>query len=303
MILVTSYLNADLDGVSSAYAYAEYLRKTGEEAEAAIFGDMHVEARYVVNLIEAEVKEIDDFQEKFDRVVLVDDSRLGGLPKQINPEEVTEIIDHREIDELKEFPNAEIQIEKVGAAATLIAERFRSNNIPISDNAAVLLYGGIASNTMNFQANVTTERDRDMARWLEEQTEIPENMVREMFMEKSQIEGDLKEVLLGDWKEVGMKGKTIGIAQLEIVDIEQFVRKNKTEIEDALNEINSEKDLDYIYLTMADLEQGYNILISTDEDTKRVLSKALDIEFSGINARKQDMLLRKEINPRLEEYL
>jgi len=41
MKLVTSYPNADLDGVSSAYSYAEYLNKNGKNAVAGIFGEKY----------------------------------------------------------------------------------------------------------------------------------------------------------------------------------------------------------------------------------------------------------------------
>ena len=36
-----------------------------------------------------------------------------------------------------------IQIEMIGAAATLVAERFKNNNIDISRESAILLYNGI----------------------------------------------------------------------------------------------------------------------------------------------------------------
>lgn len=303
MILVTSYPNADLDGTACAYAYAEFLRKNGEEAEAGIFGEMHKEASFVLEEVGTEIKSGEKIYQKTDRVVLTDDSRLGGLPDQLDPEIVIEIIDHREIDQIEEFPNAEVQIEKVGAAATLVAERFRDPETEISRESAVLLYGGIISNTMNFNANVTTSKDREMAEWLEKQTEIPENLTRRMFEHKSDIERPLAETFLGDFKTIEANGETIGVAQLEIIDVEEFVEENDKEIEKALKKINQEKDLDHLYLTCADIEEGFTLIYSTVPGTRELISKGLDVNFEGNKARKDRLMLRKEINPQLREAI
>lgn len=303
VILVTSYTNADLDGTACAYAYAEFLRKQGEEAEAGIFGKMHQEARFVIEEIGAEVKKGEDLIANADKVILTDDSRLEGLPDTVEPEKVVEIIDHREIEEIEEFPNASIQIEKVGAAATLVSEKFWSKNTEISEEAAVLLYGGIKSNTMNFNAKTTTNRDKKMAEWLEKQAEIPENLTRRMFDHKSNVGKPLKETFLGDFKVVEAKGKNIGIAQLEIIGVENFLEKNKLEIEEALEQIDTEKELDHLYLTCADIEKGFTLLCSTVPETKELISKSLDVNFDGNVARKDRLMLRKEINPKLCENL
>ena len=99
-------------------------------------------------------------------VVLVDASDLQGMSSTINPSQVIEIIDHRKVHQADQFPNAHVQIELVGSAATLVAERFVAQNIPISPESAILLYSAIISNTINFQASVTTQRDCDMSAWL-----------------------------------------------------------------------------------------------------------------------------------------
>ncbi len=48
-ILVTCYVNPDLDGVSGSVAYAEFLQKMGKIAVVGIFGEPHEEAKYILN--------------------------------------------------------------------------------------------------------------------------------------------------------------------------------------------------------------------------------------------------------------
>jgi len=296
MKLVTSYPNADLDGVSSAYSYAEYLNKNGKNAVAGIFGEKHIEAEKALEITGATIEDGKELFEETEKIVLVDDSRLGGLPEPIDPANVVEVIDHREITEEEIFPNATTNIEKVGAAATLIAERFIENNTEISDKSAILLYGGIASNTLNWNAKVTTDRDIEARDWLARKSDIPKDFVRKLFEEKSEIE-DVSEALWGDVKTVSIDGKSLGIFQLEIIDAERFMEEHQGKIEDELDRLLEENDM--AYLTVADLEDGFNFILSTDEETREIISEALGIDFQNGKARTDEVLLRKQINPKL----
>lgn len=301
--LVIPYSNPDLDGTACAEAYAEYLNKQGENAKAAVFGTPHREAQYVLEKIREQPENAANLIEDAEDVIIVDASDLRGISDKVDPENVTEIVDHRKEHHADQFPNADTQIELVGAAATLIAEKFYENDIEISEESAILLYGAIISNTMNFQANVTTERDKQMAEWLQKQVEIEPDFGRKMFEHKSEFNEPIKEVFLGDFSTVTYNQQDIGIAQLEIVDVNQFVEKNKVEIQKALEEIKEEQNLDYIFLTCADLEDGFNHFITIDTETTNLLSEALNVEFSDNEAIRQDVLLRKEIIPKLKGEL
>ncbi|KKQ25755.1 MAG: Inorganic pyrophosphatase/exopolyphosphatase, partial [Parcubacteria group bacterium GW2011_GWB1_37_13] len=46
-ILVTSYVNPDLDGIASVVAYAEFLKKISKKSVAGIIGEPHFEAKYI----------------------------------------------------------------------------------------------------------------------------------------------------------------------------------------------------------------------------------------------------------------
>ena len=301
--LIIPYSNPDLDGTACAEAYAEYLNKQGGNAKAAVFGTPHREAQYVLEKIEEQPEDASDLFEGAEDVIIVDASDLRGISDKVEPENVTEIIDHRKEHHADQFPNADAQIELVGAAATLIAEKFHENNVEISDESAILLYGAIISNTMNFQANVATERDKEMAEWIQKQTDIERNFGRKMFEHKSEFNEPIKHVFLGDFSTVTYGNEDIGIAQLEIVDVNQFVKQNKNEIQEALEEIKEEQNLEYIFLTCADLEEGFNHFVTIDTETTELLSNALNVEFSDKEAIRQDVLLRKEIIPKLKSEL
>lgn len=301
--LVTPYSDPDLDGVACAEAYAEFLKKQGRNVKAGVFGSPHREAQFVLEKTDLEVQNASKLISGAEDVIVVDASDLRGIADEVDPNQVSEIIDHRKEHHAEQFPNADAQIELVGAAATLIAEKFYENNVSISDDSALLLYGAIISNTMNFQASVTSERDREMADWLTEKVDIDQDFGRKMFEHKSEFSEPIKEVFLGDFSTVSYGGEDIGIAQLEIVDVKDFVGDSKGEIQTALKEIGEEDNLDYIFLTCADLEEGFNLFVTIDDRTSKLLSHALDVKFEENEALRDKVLLRKEIVPKLKDQL
>jgi manganese-dependent inorganic pyrophosphatase len=112
------------------------------------------------------------------------------------------------------FPNAKVQIELVGSASSLVAERFIKNNIEISKESAILLCGAIVSNTLNFKGGVTTERDREAFEYLNKIAQLPSNFSKELFKSKSDLSGSkLKERILGDLAWFNMGNNKVGISQ------------------------------------------------------------------------------------------
>ncbi|MFA5184011.1 MAG: DHHA2 domain-containing protein [Patescibacteria group bacterium] len=302
--LVTGYVNPDLDGFASAVAYAEFLERQGRPIQAGILGAPHDEVKYILKRFglagPAEIAGTDDF----DDVILVDASDLNGLEGRVSPEKVIEIIDHRLVHEAGKFPRAKAQIEPVGAAATLVAEKFKQAGDIISQRSAILLYSAIISNTLNFKASVTTERDREMAKWLEQFVEIPADYWRELFIAKSDLAGDkLAARIHGDFAWFVLGDKRAGIAQLEIIGAAELIRERNTEIEAVLNQLKADHNLDYIFQNTIDLEQGRNFFIAPDSQTQNLLAQVLSVNFSGTLAIGDRLLMRKQIVPLLRAEL
>ncbi|MDP3725257.1 MAG: DHH family phosphoesterase, partial [Nanoarchaeota archaeon] len=244
MILITGYENPDLDVTACAYGYAELLRHQGKKAEAGLFGTPQREAEFALNHFHVSIPNGEDIIAKADAIVLVDTSHLNDVPESIPIEKVIEIIDHRLINDAEKFPNAKCQIEAVGSCATLIAERFQEENATPSEIAAGMLYSAIISNTVNFMAGTTTERDRKMATWLLEHVRLSKAYIHDMFKYKSNFTKPIKEILLDDstTREVG--GKTTNILQLEIVDVEEVVKEREEELKRIVREVKEETNVD-----------------------------------------------------------
>lgn len=303
MIAVTPKTPLDLDGYSSTLAYAEFLNKKGKQAFGVVFGKPHQEIESLnqeLNLqpLPSRIKIL----QQADEIILVDASSLKGLPQEIDPKKVTEVIDHRQSPETAIlFPNAKIQIERVGAAATLITEKFKEDSVPISQEAGIFLYSAIASHTFNFKTHITTDRDKAASHWLEQQATIPKTLVPKILALKSQFNNkSLREAIVNDFKEVEINHKLVGIAQLEVSGIRKILQQKEKQVIRVLEGLQRKRGFDSVFLTVVDFGEETNFLVTSHRPTKRLLESTLAVSFDNRNlAERPGILLRKEIIPLL----
>ena len=302
--LVTSYVNPDLDGIASAIAYGEFLQKRGKNAVVGVIGEPQDEAKYIFTRFGFAYPNMISNTDAFDEVILVDASDLNGLKGKIDHKKVIEIIDHRKTNEAHKFSRANAQIELVGAAATLIAEKFMLNNIDISKKSATLVHGAIISNTLNYKGSVTTDRDKKAASWLNRVTKLPHNFWKELFIAKSDVAGKKLAKRIGDdfaWFILGEK--KVGIAQIEMMGAKNLIEERGAEIVYTLEKIKKEMHLDIVFQNTIDLEGGKNFFIANDHQTKQLLEKVLKVRFAGIVAEKPGLMMRKQIIPLIKDEL
>lgn len=298
MIFTTSYVGPDMDGTSCAIAYAEYLNKTSIDAEAILMGEPTVESLFVLKEFGVNrPRGLDQFEQN-EKVILLDASEARFFIGRLAPEQIIEVIDHRKVNEAEKFTNAKIQIEMVGAAATLVAERFRDANVVPSETSARLLQAAIVSNTQNFQSKTTTERDHIAMKWLGDIAPLPEEFIHRMFEAKSDFSGDkLANAIDAEAGCNEFGGKKISCVQLEMVGSESLVNERLGEIGDILSRVKSDNGYDYVYLSLLDIEQKINRFICFDPKLHNLLSEALGVLWSGDIAIRNGIIMRKEIAP------
>jgi inorganic pyrophosphatase/exopolyphosphatase len=161
-IIITAKINPDIDGVACILAYAHLLRSQGADVITGIYGVPQEEVNYFITKHHSKVDTTNiDTQISLDtQVVIVDGSSLKGMHPDIKAQQVTEIIDHRIVDYVEgSFPQAKIQIEAVGAAATLIVERYMHTKTSVPADLGLLLFGAIVHNTLWLKSTNTTQRD------------------------------------------------------------------------------------------------------------------------------------------------
>lgn len=300
-ILVTCYVDPDLDGVAGAIAYSEFLNKKSQNTEVGIIGTPHDEARYLLDRYNFKYPKTIADDSEYEQVILVDASDINGLEGKVRPSKVIEIIDHRSVNEVEKFSRAKAQIELVGSAATLIAEKFMDNSVDISYQSAVLLYGAIISNTLNFKSTITSDRDKQAAYYLKKKAKLADDFWQELFLAKSDLSADkLQKRLDSDFAYFQIVDKKIGIAQIEIIGLDKLLHLRLNEIAVKLNELKKRYGLDYIFLNGIDLALACNFFVSFDQNSQELLTKLLNLSFVNGVAKKSNLMMRKQIVPLLK---
>ncbi|MCX6810435.1 MAG: DHH family phosphoesterase [Candidatus Berkelbacteria bacterium] len=302
-ILVTDALDPDLDGTACIVAYSEFLRAKGQSIETLIFGTPQEESAFVLEKLGIEIPNGDDLNLDFDQIILVDTSGARWLSKKIDPAKVCEVIDHREVADTGDFPNAKIQLEMVGSCATLIAEKFIAAKIVPSEKSAIILYAAIISNTINFKNKVTTKRDKKAAKWLVDLYGISDEIIHQMFEYKSDVKLSIKQIFQSQIGCHTFVDKKVSTFQLEIIGVKEFITNNLNEIKKELILIAANEDYFCTLFTCVDIELGNNTFVVADKKSEDVVAGALGVEFKNGIAHYPHVIMRKEILPKIKNYL
>ncbi len=297
--LVTAKVNPDMDGVASSYAYAELYGAT-----PVFYGALLPEPHFVLRELKiTPLMNLDKWEGNF---VIVDASSMRGMPSVIDPCRVIEVIDHRFVapQEVKElFPNARVQIELVGAAATLLAERFEEVGKEPSEKVASLIYCAIISNTLNLNTRNTTFRDKKILSKMRKLAPLSKKIAEEMLRYKTKyIEENLEEVIRNDFKWWEIKNEKIGIAQLEVYKADNILDRTEDIIR-ILKDLKSELSLDICFLNMPDIEDRVNYFLFPDPASREFLGKIVNFDLEGNLGKSDQLILRKEILKLINEMI
>lgn len=302
--LVLGYIHPDLDAYGCSLAYAELLSRENVSVRAGKSGEPIGEVHFLNKFLQAPLLPTYDPAD-FARIVVVDTNRPSNLDTRVDPSKVVEVVDHRPGRNIEDFPGARWQIEMVGAAATLIGEKFQQQGVQPSQLSAAFMLAAIISNTLNFKGTVTTERDRQMAEWLGHYALLPNDFATMLFRAKSDLGGDkLNKQLIGDFAQMDeVNGVRVGLGQLELVGGKELLAERELDILVILRQLSRERHLDHIFTTLVDVDAGETYFVAEASETKELLSNALELRFEEDVAVMDRLILRKEFFMDLKRVL
>ena len=299
MRIVLPPTNPDLDGVACAVAYAELLTRVGVSALPWYCGALDAETSYVITRSDAPVFANNDEMLQGTDAVYVDASDTKLLPHEIESRLVVEVIDHHFPHRAAaDFPNATIDVQPVGAAATLVVERFRARALVPSQMSSVLLYCAIFSNTQDLKGSITTPRDLDATQWLVGSSNIPDGIVAGQFAaRRSDILRDLASAIGRESKVYEDALGAFTLAQLEFPGAEAVMSECSPLLFENTRVLGVRAALN-----MVDVSGGRSFLLVPNGEFRGQLSRACGLLFDGAIAAAQPIMLRKQIVAALSGY-
>jgi inorganic pyrophosphatase/manganese-dependent inorganic pyrophosphatase len=239
--------------------------------------------------------------EEYDFVV-VDVSEASQLAGFVNKDRIIELYDHHFGFEKywQEKLGEKAKIEPVGACATLIWEEFKKRNPgkKLSPLAANLLYTAIVSNTLNFQASVTTERDKQAFEELKTFIDLPTDWIARYYQDQEMdIYTNPERAIANDTKIQTIKSMRCAVGQLELWNSETFIKDHLNQIESAMKGFEPE----IWFFTSPSISEGRNYIFTRSETVKNLLRQVLAIDFFGTDIGVTKKLwLRKEILKKIQ---
>jgi inorganic pyrophosphatase/exopolyphosphatase len=286
----------DIDVYGGVTAYAELLRKQGIDAQAvttAVLNDSisPLVRAWKVSLAREYVPQPDD------TYTLIDISEAKYFEKFVDVDRIDEIIDHH--PGLEDFWQERIGeralIERVGAACTQVFEKWEQAGLAsqISETSARLLMCGILDNTLNFGADITTERDRKAYAALKERANLPEDWPAQYFRDCQQvIMQDLASSLTNDTKTPHFRTypHPTAVGQLALWDAGDIAERS----EEIFKHVISARE-DHWFMNAISISEKKSYFVTDVPEMKIWLSDVLGITFNGNIAEANRMWLRKEI--------
>ncbi len=296
IIVTTGQAFADIDAVACAIAYAELLRLEGKSAEVVLPGTLNNSVSDSVRAWGLEYMTAPTHPDA--EYVLVDVSDPAHIADCAKTGTVTEVYDHHPGFETywQEKIGSNSHIEPIGAAATLIWEEFkkRGQAEKISDKSAKLLAVAILSNTLNFGAIITDQRDNTAFAELQNIALLSDEWVALYFTEQeTSISENVRQAIVSDTKVLTLSDIpfTLTIGQLELWDGSLFLKNNHEDIQSALESFGH----DHWIMSIPSLSEKKNHFYTKNEEVKKLFAQGLSITFDGDFAASPRLWLRKEI--------
>jgi inorganic pyrophosphatase/exopolyphosphatase len=286
----------DIDAYAGAIAYAELLQAQGIEARAVSTAPLNESISGTVRSWRAPLQT--DYEpagsDTFSVIDVSDSAYFDGI---VDYDRVVEVIDHHPGFEKhwQDRLGDGAQIEFIGAACTLIYERWKAAGLlgKMSALSARLLACGILDNTLNFGASVTTPRDVEAYDTLLPQAELPDDWTAQYFTECQQaILREPAEAVRNDAKRLSFQtyARPARVGQLTVWDAEEVASENRGVIREVLSD-----DTPEWFMNLISVREGRSYLLSDNLEVQKWLEGLLGVKFDGDIAVADRLWLRKEI--------
>lgn len=259
--VIISYSNPDLDGVACVIGLAN---QNGSPWSPHVLGGIDAETRAVLDCLGLTVPHAPPAWADIDRIWLVDTHHPSQLATDFPFERVLRITDHHPGGAPERFPNAEIENEAVGAAATLVAEQLVASGDAIPAAIARLLQAAIISNTLDFKAPATSVRDHAMFAHLVGIAPLSSDVVQAMAeARRSRLALSSLALLESDVKSFDTPRGRITVAQVECGGALNLLDREDLQL--SLAQLRDAHDAAAAILNLVDLDRQESALLGTDQ--------------------------------------
>jgi len=292
-VYVFGHKSPDTDSVTAAIAYAELMKAQGEDYVPVMQGKLNPETETVLKRFGFAAPEImTDAAGK--KVALVDHSDLAQAPDNLTANDVVAVVDHHKIGDVTTNQPIFFCNMPVGCTCTVLKILYDVNGVAVAPKVAGLMLAAILSDTVNFKSPTCTPEDKKAVKELAAIAGVTDcdELFMEMLKAKSAVAGvPAMDLLHRDYKDFDMKGKKVGVGQLELATLEQVA-----EMRDALyNAMKEQKggERHSVLLMLTDVvKEGTDLMVISDDPA--MIETAFGAKLAGNSMWIDGMMSRKK---------
>jgi manganese-dependent inorganic pyrophosphatase len=230
-------------------------------------------------------------------LILVDHNELGQAVPGAESVEIIEVIDHHKLGNPPTNQPITFMAAPVGSTCTVVATLYRERGLTPDKDIAALLLAGILSDTVILKSPTTTDRDREIVAWLEQQSDMDHSIFgREIFSSCSGFNayGSPEKAVRSDFKHFNAAETLFGVGQVEVVGFDEFYEL-KQELREALQLIREQDRLALAGLMVTDIYTETSLfLVEGKNELAHVMGYTqLEphlYELKGVMSRKKQMV-------------
>ena len=268
-IQVVGHSNPDTDSVAAAIGYAALSNALGADAQACMqssAADLNPESKVVLEKFNLDAPaELQDAAGK--TIALVDHSDIGQAPANITDADVVAIVDHHKIGDITTNSPILFNAQPVGCTCTVLNEMFKINNVDIPKDVAGAMLCAILSDTVNFKSPTCTDKDKAAVADLKAVAGVEDTdaLFMDMLSAKSAVAGvPAQDLLFRDYKDFDMKGKKVGVGQLELASLDQ-VADMRADLLKAMENTKADGRHSVLLMLTDVVKEGTDLLVVSDE--------------------------------------
>ena len=237
------------------------------------------------------------------QLILVDHNEFSQSVKGIEKARVLEVIDHHRVTDFSTSRPVSFRNEIVGSTCTIIATIFRENQVPIEENLAGLMLGGLLSDTMNLQTPTTTDKDRQTANILAALAGLDlDQFSEELFSLTEDEGGSLEELMSRDIIFEDVMGVRLMLTKVNVPQVEPY-RDRAEDMQQALDILTKNKNADIGILSITSALENSSILFACGEKGNWLFEAYPDHE-GELHSVQEGLVSRKmQILPRLSKVI
>ncbi|PWG00828.1 manganese-dependent inorganic pyrophosphatase [Levilactobacillus bambusae] len=293
--LVFGHQKPDTDAIVAAKAFAYLQNKLGKDVEAVALGEPNAETVFALNhFAEPMPRIIKAAKPEVDEVMLVDHNEPQQSVSDLADVTVTDVVDHHRINGFNTAQPLNYRAEAIGCTSTIITEMFIEEKIDIPVQLAGLMLSAIISDTLLLKSPTTTDKDREIARFLAQIADIDmESYGIDLLKAGTDLASKSdKELIDTDAKSYDLNGTNTRIAQINTVDLNDVLSR-----EDGIKQAMSDEmasDNYQLFLVLAT-----NVLDSNSElivvgDHQDLVEKAFNTKLNNGQANLPGVVSRKK---------